>query len=79
MRALMDDRTSFTIAHRLATIRDLDRIMVLNCGAIEELAAHDEVMDARGFYYSLEMSQFTGKGKGPGDGAGAGTADFVST
>ena len=76
MRALMDDRTSFTIAHRPSTIRDSDRIMVLNGGAIEELAAHDEVMDAQGFYYSLEMSQFTGKG--PGDGAEAGTADFVS-
>ena len=77
MRALMDDKTSFSIAHRLATIRDSNRIMVLNGGAIVEMASHDELMDARGFYYSLYMSQF--KGKGPSDGADAGTADFVST
>ena len=77
MRVLMDDKTSFSIAHRLATIRDSSRIMVLNGGAIEEMASHDELMDARGFYYALYMSQF--KGKGPGDGADAGAADFVST
>ncbi len=77
MRKLMDDKTSFSIAHRLATIRDSDRIMVLNGGAIEELASHDELMAARGFYYALYMSQF--KGKGPGGEPEEIALDFVST
>ncbi|MFW2380375.1 MAG: ABC transporter ATP-binding protein [Acidimicrobiales bacterium] len=77
MRALMDDKTSFSIAHRLATIRDSSRIMVLNGGAIEEMASHDELMAERGFYYALYMSQF--KGKGPGDNADQATVDFAST
>jgi len=77
MRALMDDKTSFSIAHRLATIRDSSRIMVLNGGAIEEMASHDELMAERGFYYALYMSQF--KGKGPSDDTDHTSAGFVST
>ena len=76
MRNLMDDKTSFSIAHRLATIRDSDDIMVLNGGEIVEYAPHDELMDAKGFYYALYMSQF--KGKAPG-GEEATEVDFVST
>jgi len=76
MRALMDDKTSFSIAHRLATIRDSDDIMVLNGGKIVEYAPHDELMADRGFYYALYMSQF--KGKAPG-GEEATDVDFVST
>ena len=72
----MEGRTSFPIAHRLAIIRDSAKIMVINGGEIEEYAPHDELMAARGFYYSLYMSQF--KGKAPA-GADAGSADFVST
>jgi len=77
IRVLMNDKTSFSIAHRLATIRDSSRIMVLNGGAIEELAPHDDLMDAKGFYYALYMSQF--KGKGPGGDVGPVSANFVST
>jgi ABC-type multidrug transport system fused ATPase/permease subunit len=77
MRKLMDDKTSFSIAHRLATIRDSNRIMVLNGGAIEEMASHDELMAAKGFYYALYMSQF--KGKGPGGDAEEIGLTFVST
>jgi ABC-type multidrug transport system fused ATPase/permease subunit len=77
MRKLMDDKTSFSIAHRLATIRDSNRIMVLNGGAIEEMASHDDLMAARGFYYALYMSQF--KGKGPGGDPEEIALDFVST
>lgn len=72
----MEGKTSFSIAHRLATIRDSSKIMVINGGEIEEYAPHDELMAARGFYHSLYMSQF--KGKAPA-GADAGSADFVST
>jgi ABC-type multidrug transport system fused ATPase/permease subunit len=77
MRKLMDDKTSFSIAHRLATIRDSSRIMVLNGGAIEEMASHDELMAAKGFYHALYMSQF--KGKGPGGDPSEIALEFVST
>ena len=76
LRRLMEGKTSFSIAHRLATIRDSHRIMVVNGGEIEEMAPHEELMEQRGLYYALYMSQF--KGKAPG-GADAATAEFVST
>ena len=77
MRRLMEGKTSFSIAHRLATIRDSSRIMVLNGGEIEELASHDDLMAAKGFYYALYMSQF--KGKGPGCDPEELAIDFIST
>ena len=76
LRKLMEGKTSFSIAHRLATIRDSARIMVLNAGEIVEYAPHDELMAVKGFYYALYMSQF--KGKAPA-GADAGAAEFIST
>ena len=76
LRKLMEGKTSFSIAHRLATIRDSAKIMVLNGGEIVEYASHDELMAMKGFYYALYMSQF--KGKAPA-GAEASDVDFVST
>jgi ATP-binding cassette subfamily B protein len=76
MRKLMEGKTSFSIAHRLATIRDSSKIMVLNGGEIVEYAPHAELMADQGFYYALYMSQF--KGKAPA-GTEAADVDFVST
>jgi ATP-binding cassette subfamily B protein len=76
LRKLMEGKTSFSIAHRLATIRDSAKIMVLNGGVIVEYAPHDELMAAKGFYYALYMSQF--KGKAPA-GAEDVDVDFIST
>jgi ATP-binding cassette subfamily B protein len=76
LRKLMKGKTSFSIAHRLATIRDSAKIMVLNGGVIVEYASHDELMADKGFYYALYMSQF--KGKAPA-GAEDVDVDFVST
>jgi len=76
LRKLMEGKTSFSIAHRLATIRDSSRIMVLNGGVIVEFASHDELMAKQGFYYALYMSQFKGK---VAAGLGAQQVDFVST
>ena len=76
LRRLMEGKTSFSIANRLATIRDSAKIMVLNGGEIVEYAPHGELMADKGFYYALYMSQF--KGKAPG-GAEAADVDFVST
>ena len=58
MAELMKARTSFVIAHRLSTIRGADIILVMDKGAIIEQGSHQELMDARGFYYDLYASQF---------------------
>ncbi len=51
-------RTSFVIAHRLATIRDADRIMVLDSGRIVEVGSHDELVEANGRYAELLKTQY---------------------
>jgi ATP-binding cassette subfamily B multidrug efflux pump len=58
---LMKDRTSFVIAHRLATIRDADCVLVINKGEIVEQGTHQELLNQRGFYYHLYISQFKGQ------------------
>jgi ATP-binding cassette subfamily B protein len=60
MAELMKDRTSFVIAHRLSTIRGADIILVMDHGHIIEQGSHQELMEARGFYYDLYASQFEG-------------------
>jgi ATP-binding cassette subfamily B protein len=58
MKKLMHGRTSFVIAHRLSTIRDADTIIVMNHGRIVEQGNHEELLEAKGFYYDLYNSQF---------------------
>jgi ATP-binding cassette subfamily B protein len=55
---LLHGRTSFVIAHRLSTIRDADKIMVISDGTIKEVGTHDELIDMKGHYYDLYMSQY---------------------
>ncbi|HML22427.1 MAG TPA: ABC transporter ATP-binding protein [Aggregatilinea sp.] len=55
---LLKGRTSFVIAHRLSTIRNADQVYVLADGKIVEHGKHAELLDAKGFYYDLYMSQF---------------------
>jgi len=55
---LMKGRTVFIVAHRLSTVRNVDRIYFLESGRIAEAGSHEELMAARGQYYSLFMSQF---------------------
>lgn len=55
--SLMKDRTSFLIAHRLSTIRDADRIMVIGDGKILESGNHKSLMDKKGQYYKMAISQ----------------------
>jgi ATP-binding cassette subfamily B multidrug efflux pump len=57
---LMKGRTSFVIAHRLSTIRNADLVLVINQGEIIERGTHRELLEKRGFYYNLYMSQFKG-------------------
>lgn len=58
---LQEGKTSFIIAHRLATIRHSDCILVINRGEIVERGSHDELMEKKGFYHTMYMSQFRGK------------------
>ncbi len=58
---LMHGRTSFVIAHRLSTIRDADNVVVINQGEIVEQGSHPELLEKRGFYYNLYVSQFKGQ------------------
>ena len=55
---LMDGRTSFIIAHRLSTVRNVDRILVLEQGQIIEQGSHKELLELKGKYYSLYEEQF---------------------
>lgn len=57
---LMEGRTSFVIAHRLSTIRDADKIIVIKDGEIVEQGTHQQLLDAKGFFHHLYMSQFKG-------------------
>jgi len=58
---LMKGRTSFVIAHRLSTIRDADQLLVINDGEIVEKGTHQELLDLKGFYHRLYVSQFKGQ------------------
>lgn len=55
---LLYSRTSFVVAHRLSTIRDCDKIMVIDNGRIAELGNHDELIRKKGIYYDLYMTQY---------------------
>ncbi|MDR0819621.1 MAG: ABC transporter ATP-binding protein/permease [Oscillospiraceae bacterium] len=55
---LLSGRTSFIIAHRLSSVRNADRILVIDKGEIAELGTHKQLMDKRGRYYELYTQQF---------------------
>jgi ATP-binding cassette, subfamily B, multidrug efflux pump len=57
---LMEGRTSFVIAHRLSTIRDADKVIVIKDGEIVEQGTHQQLLDAKGFFHHLYLSQFKG-------------------
>jgi ATP-binding cassette subfamily B multidrug efflux pump len=58
---LMQDRTSFVIAHRLSTIRDADHVLVMDEGRVVEEGTHQQLLERRGFYHRLYVSQFKGQ------------------
>lgn len=58
--AMMQGRTSFVIAHRLATIQGADHILVMDHGAIVEQGTHEELLARNGAYTRLYQAQFAG-------------------
>lgn len=55
--SLAENKTTIMIAHRLSTVRDMDRIIVLREGCAVEQGSHDELMAMKGYYYEMFTKQ----------------------
>lgn len=58
LKKLLENRTSFIIAHRLSTIKNCDSILYVDKGQIVEKGSHQELIEQKGKYYNLYMSQY---------------------
>ncbi|MCB5268371.1 MAG: ABC transporter ATP-binding protein/permease, partial [Candidatus Cloacimonetes bacterium] len=58
MHVVLKGRTGIIVAHRLSTIRQVDRILLLHKGEILEMGNHHDLMHKKGRYYQLYMNQF---------------------
>lgn len=57
LQKLIADRTTLAIAHRLSTLRNATKILVLDKGGLAEMGTHDELIRKKGIYYGLVMAQ----------------------
>jgi ATP-binding cassette subfamily B protein len=61
MHSLLGTRTMIIIAHRLSTVREADKIVVLDQGQIAETGSHEELLAQKGVYHRLNTLQATGE------------------
>src|SRR5690606_12698600 len=61
LRTLLEGRTAIMIAHRLSTVKQASRVVVLDQGRIVEMGNHAELLERRGAYYKLYTMQFRGQ------------------
>lgn len=66
LKSFYSRKTTFIIAHRIASVKNADQILVLNSGEIIERGTHEELLNLKGYYYNVYLSQF-----GDFDGAAA--------
>ncbi len=57
LKEVMKDRTTIIISHRISTLKNLDRIIVLKDSQIAEQGTHDELLDIKGIYYNIHIKQ----------------------
>lgn len=57
-KELMKDKTSFIVAHRLSTIRECNKIIVMNNGMIVEVGTHQELLENHNLYYKMHNAQY---------------------
>ena len=59
LNQILNQQTTFIIAHRLSTVRNADLILVLDQGVLIESGTHENLMKKRGQYYALNQQQLT--------------------
>ena len=57
LNRLVKGRTTFAIAHRLSTLRDADRLVVIDRHGVAEIGTHNELLEKQGIYYGLVNAQ----------------------
>ena len=55
---ILKNRTSIVVAHRLSTIKEVDKIIVIDSGKIKEVGSHKELLEKNGFYKKLYEMQY---------------------
>ena len=71
LNAARSGRTTIVVAHRLSTVADADRIIVMEAGAVVETGTHTELMAKQGHYYSMVLLQDSSAGVGRTSGGDA--------
>lgn len=63
LKRIMKDKTTLLISHRISTVKNADKILVLENGAIAEQGSHDELIDQNGIYNQLYLKQLAEEAK----------------